>query len=107
MPPWMWPGGPSCMRSSCRWAVAVMASGFEVSVVKTRWRPWGLAGPQPKQWLARSSMVRGSIEAGVWRVVSGVGMVSGLHISTLRGGMNSDSVMDAWFVGEVCESMSA
>ncbi len=23
--------------------------GFEVSVVKTRWRPCGLAGPQPKQ----------------------------------------------------------
>ena len=62
-------------------------------MVKMRWRPWGLAGPQPKQWLARSSMVGVSIEAGVWRVASGVGMASGLHVSTVRGGMNSDSVL--------------
>src|SRR5438309_10803470 len=93
MPPWMWPGGPSCMRSSWICAVAVMWSGLDVSVVKVRWRPWGLAGPQPKQWLARSSMVGASIEAGVWRVASGVGMASGLHVSTMQGGMNSDSVL--------------
>ncbi len=52
----------------------------------------GLAGPQPKQWLARSSMGGVSIEAGVWRAVSELGMASGLHVSTVRGGMNSDSV---------------
>ncbi len=65
----------------------------EVSVVKVRWRPWGLAGPQPKQWLARSSMVGASIEAGVCRVASGVDIASDLHVSTVRGGMNSDSVL--------------
>jgi len=64
------------MRSSWTCAAAVMASGFDVSVVNTRWSPCGLAGPQPKQWLARSSMVRGSMEAGVWRVLSGVDMAS-------------------------------
>lgn len=49
MPPWMYPGGPSCRRVSLMCAVEVGASGLEVSVVKTRWRPCGLAGPQPKQ----------------------------------------------------------
>jgi len=73
-----------------------MASGLEVSVVKTRWRPCGLAGPQPKQWLARSSMVgMVSIEGGVWRVESGVCMASGLDVSTIWMGMNSDSFLGA------------
>src|ERR1700736_7015266 len=37
-------------------------------------------------------MVGVSIEAGVWRVASGVDIASDLHGSTMRGGMNRDSV---------------
>src|SRR6266851_9985642 len=67
----------SWRRLSWRWAVAMGASGLVVSVVKTWWRPCGLAGPQPKQWLARSSMVGlPSIEAGVWRDEAGGSVAS-------------------------------
>src|ERR1700679_1068065 len=87
MPPWMWPGGPSCIRSSWKWEVAVMASGLVVSVVKTRCRPWGLAGPQPKQWLARSSMVGvDANEAGAWRLVSGLVFSVLVSVMVVAGG---------------------
>ena len=33
------------------------------------------------------------MEAGVWRVVSGVGMASDWQVSTVWGEMNSDSVL--------------
>ena len=44
-------------------------------------------------------MVGVSIEAGVWRAESGVDIVSGLHVSTVWGGMNSHSVFEGRMSG--------
>jgi len=94
MPPWMWPGGHSlhCGVELDVCGVAVMGSGSEVSVVKVRWRPWGLAGP--REAVIGALVDCGGIHRGggvaVRRVYEAWLLVCTL--ATVRGGMNSGSV---------------
>ena len=100
MPPWMWPGGPSCMRSSWNVGGGGGWSGFDGVGGEDEVEALGIGG-------AAAEAVAGALVdgGGVHRGGSVAGCVggghgSGLDVSTECGGMNSDSVLRGlWLCG--------